>query len=187
MLPLPGSPAIGHGSAALLSKGLATDQRGFARIGSGKLDIGAVELQDTCTITGTVFHDANGDGIEDDGEVGIAGVQVYADVGNVGHYVTGDPTTRTNAAGGYTLSGIAETSIIRQVPPTGDAQTHPPHGYGQHVTVPAGRVLSGLNFGDRSDLATPSADVIGAGLDDGVNLGNDVMAQAIAIIRAGRG
>ena len=42
MPPLPGSPAIGAGSAA--ANTFATDQRGFARTQDGLIDIGAVEL-----------------------------------------------------------------------------------------------------------------------------------------------
>jgi hypothetical protein len=173
MLPLPGSPAIGAGSVPLVPKGDTTDQRGLDRIVTGKVDIGAVELQRTVVIKGTVFYDANDNGILDPGETGLAGVQVYADLGNVGHYVAGDPTTLTNAVGAFTLKGIAETSVIRQVPPTGDAQTAPPHGYGQHLTIPAGDTLTGLNFGDRSDLATPSADIIDASSDGGENPGKE--------------
>ena len=44
---LPGSPAIGAGSTALIPSGLTTDQRGLSRIVNGAVDIGAVELQIT--------------------------------------------------------------------------------------------------------------------------------------------
>jgi hypothetical protein len=44
-VPLARSPAIGAGDLALLTAGLSTDQRGFARITDGLLDLGAVELQ----------------------------------------------------------------------------------------------------------------------------------------------
>ena len=101
------------------------------------------------TVTGTVFNDANGDGIQDNGETGLGGVQVYADLGNVGYFVTGDPTTTTNATGGYTLAGLAAGNyIIRQVPPVNYGQTFPLNGLGHHVTVAAGQVLAGQNFGD---------------------------------------
>jgi hypothetical protein len=111
----------------------------------------------TATITGTVFNDANGDGTRDNGETGLAGVQVYADLGNVGYFVTGDPTTMANATGGYTLSGLsAGNYIIRQVRPLGDAQTTPANGLGRHVTVSAGQTLAGQNFGDKSAAAPPA-------------------------------
>jgi hypothetical protein len=163
-LPLAGSPAIGAGSVALIPAGVTADQRGFARTVGGKVDIGAVEIQ--ALITGTVFNDANGDGAQDNGETGLAGVQVYADLENVGYFVTGDPTSMTNATGGYTLSGLAASNyIVRQVPPAGYAQTFPSGGLGHHVTVATGQTLSGQNFGDKATAAA-TATVTGTVYDD---------------------
>jgi predicted outer membrane repeat protein len=53
---LPGSPAIGHGSNAYVAPS-ATDQRGFARIVNGSVDIGAYEVQGPAptSITATGF------------------------------------------------------------------------------------------------------------------------------------
>ena len=51
--PLPGSPALGAGSAALVPAGVTTDQRGFSRIVGGKVDIGAYQTQSTTAITYT--------------------------------------------------------------------------------------------------------------------------------------
>ena len=45
IFPLAGSPALGRGSVALIPTGVTTDQRGFARVVNGKVDIGAVEVQ----------------------------------------------------------------------------------------------------------------------------------------------
>jgi len=105
----------------------------------------------TATITGTVFNDANGDGIQDDGETGIADIEVYLDLGNVGYFVNGDPTTMTDGSGDYTLSALAAGNyIVRQVPPKGYVQTSPSNGYGHHVTVSAGQTLSAENFGDKA-------------------------------------
>ncbi len=54
---LPGSPAINFGSNALVPIGVTTDQRGFARIRAGTVDIGAFEVQpDPPTLT--VDHSA---------------------------------------------------------------------------------------------------------------------------------
>ena len=44
MLPQAGSPVIDAGSNALIPTGISTDQRGYARIFNGTVDIGAVEL-----------------------------------------------------------------------------------------------------------------------------------------------
>jgi hypothetical protein len=42
--PLPGSPAIGHGSLALVPAGITVDQRGGGRFVGGKVDIGSAEF-----------------------------------------------------------------------------------------------------------------------------------------------
>ncbi len=105
----------------------------------------------TGIIAGTVFNDANGDGAQDNGETGLAGVLVYADLGNVGHIVAGDPSTLTNAAGGYTLPGLAAGSyVVRQVLPLGYVQTTPGSGFGHHVILPPSRTVSGQSFGDKA-------------------------------------
>ena len=178
MVPLTGSPALGAGSVALVPAGVTTDQRGFSRVVNGKVDIGAVEVQNassSAVITGTVFSDANGDGTQDNGEGGLAAVQVYLDLGNVGHFVTGDPSTTTNATGGYTLPGLAAGNfIVRQVPTAGYAQTSPAGGLGHHVTVSTGQTLSGQNFGDETSAAA-AATVTGVVYDDidGVGMEED--------------
>jgi len=174
-LPLAGSPAIGAGSVTLIPTGVTTDQRGFARVVSGKVDIGAVELQAGAAISGTVFDDANSDGSQDNGEPGLGGVQVYLDLGNVGYYVTGDPTTMTSAFGGYTLSGLVSNNyIVRQVLPSGFTQTTPSNGYGRHVTVSSGQTVSGENFGDKTTATTPTATVDGVVYDDLDGVGMEI-------------
>lgn len=44
-VPLAGSPALNHGSNALIPAGVTHDQRGMPRIAHGIVDIGAVEVQ----------------------------------------------------------------------------------------------------------------------------------------------
>jgi serine-aspartate repeat-containing protein C/D/E len=117
-------------------------------------------------ITGTVFGDTNGDGVQDNGESGLGGVQVYLDLGNVGYFVEDDPTTFTNDQGGYTLSGLAVGSyIVRQIPPDDTAQTAPSGGLGRHVTIAAGQTVSAQNFGDKT-APPPGTAVTGSVFDD---------------------
>lgn len=47
MQPQPGSPALNAGSNALIPGGVTTDQRGFARIENGTVDLGALERETT--------------------------------------------------------------------------------------------------------------------------------------------
>jgi len=110
----------------------------------------------TGSITGTVFNDANGNGVLDSGELGISGVSVYIDATNAGVFKTGDLETTTNASGVYSFSGLpAGTYIVRQIIPTGDKQTLPTLGYGNHVTLAAGQAATGANFGDESTTVVP--------------------------------
>jgi hypothetical protein len=103
------------------------------------------------SISGTVFDDSNGNGIEDPGELGISGVVLYIDLDNAGDFQAGDPPTTTNSSGVYSFTGLAAgTYIVRQVLPSGDKQTFPTKGYGNHVTVAAGQAAIGANFGDKA-------------------------------------
>jgi hypothetical protein len=150
MLPLAGSPVIDAGSNALIPSGVTTDQRGYSRIVGSSVDIGSVEY--TAAVSGTVFNDVNGDGIRETGDNGIQGVTVYADLSNTGAYQAGDPSTTTDLSGNYVLNGLpAGTVIIRQIIPTGDRQSYPAGGNGEHVTVSASAV-AGANFADSTDL-----------------------------------
>jgi hypothetical protein len=103
------------------------------------------------SISGTVFDDANGNGIQNSGESGIASVVMYIDLDNAGVFQSGDPETTTNSIGVYNFTGLAAgTYIVRQIVPSGDKQTFPTKGYGDHVTVSAGQAASGANFGDEA-------------------------------------
>jgi uncharacterized delta-60 repeat protein len=104
----------------------------------------------TVYISGTVFNDANGNGVQDAGELGIPGVIVYIDAANAGIFKAGDIETTTNSSGVYHFNGLTVgTYIVRQILPSGDKQTFPTLGYGNHVTVAAGQTATGVNFGDQ--------------------------------------
>ena len=103
------------------------------------------------SISGTVFNDANGNGKQDSGELGIANVEVYLDVNNAGFFVAGDPETTTNASGVYSFSGLAfGLYIVRQIPPSGDTQTLPTGNLGIHINLAANQASTGNNFGDKA-------------------------------------
>src|SRR5205823_1124701 len=80
MVPLSGSPAIDAGSNSVLPAGLNRDQRNFPRISGTSVDIGAVEFGNA-TISGTVYNDANGNGLHDgSGELPMKGWQLFLDL-----------------------------------------------------------------------------------------------------------
>ena len=61
----------------------------------------------TGSVTGVVFSDSNTDGIQNTGEVGVAGLTVFIDTNGTGQYTQGDPTASTNSNGTYTFVGLA--------------------------------------------------------------------------------
>jgi hypothetical protein len=130
------------------------------------------------SITGTVFNDANGNGKQDSGELGIANVSVYIDATNAGVFKTGDLETTTNASGIYTFTGLsASTYLVRQILPSGDKQTLPTNGFGNHVTLTTGQAATNANFGDQGAAAVVPASITGTVINvaDSNGIGDVVM------------
>src|ERR1019366_9702607 len=103
------------------------------------------------SFSGTVFNDANGDKILDDGEAGLSDWTVYLDLNNSGALTGADPTTTTNSSGDFDFTDLtAGTYIVRVMRPSGRSQTTPTNNYGQHVTVASNGNATGLIFGEQS-------------------------------------
>jgi hypothetical protein len=124
------------------------------------------DLAGGLTISGTVFADLNGDGVQDNGETGLSGVRVYVDLKNTGSYVSTDPSAITASNGTYSIPMMdvpgGQTYTIREVLPSGyiqtlGAQTITSH-YDDQATV---------NFGDFPNTFSSSlnyyVDLNGAG------------------------
>jgi subtilisin family serine protease len=76
------------------------------------------------SISGRVFHDANGNGRQDLGDDGLAGRVVFADLNGNGRLDPGEPSTRTDALGRFTLTGLGPGAVtIRVVLRAGEGQT----------------------------------------------------------------
>lgn len=105
-------------------------------------------------IRGTVFNDANHDGMPDAGETGMPGVTVFVDERRDGELGPGDPFTVTDSSGNYTLGDLLagppsqpNAYTVREVVPAWFAQTSP-SGYSESVTVTFGQIASGPLFGN---------------------------------------
>jgi hypothetical protein len=108
------------------------------------------------SISGTVFDDANGDGVQDDGETGIAGITVYNDANNNGKLDPGELTTTTDVNGNYSFTGLTAGNYkIREVIPTGWKQITPSNNYGWTLTLSANQTLTGKNFGEEITTTPP--------------------------------
>ena len=153
LLPLAGSPAIDHGSNALIPSGVTLDQRGLTRIVNGTVDIGAVEVQPAVTpgsISGKVFGDTNGDGKINNGEFGVGLWTVYLDLNKDGKLDAGDKSVTTDINGNWSFTGLApQTYLVRVVPVAGIAATKPT-GALLTITLAAGQVSAGNLFGERA-------------------------------------
>jgi SdrD B-like domain len=91
----------------------------------------------TATISGTVYNDANSNGVQDGGELGIAGVTVFLSLKNTGIQAVGDPTATTDANGLYTFSGVTTNRdyVVAPVVPGGYTLTGPTRN-GSSTTIP---------------------------------------------------
>jgi len=100
-------------------------------------------------IAGALYNDANGDGIRDQGENGLANWTVFLDLDQNGAANTGEPSATTDADGAYRFSGlVAGDYRVAEVVRTGWAATNPTTGY-VDVTVADGqdKTVNFLNQG----------------------------------------
>ena len=84
-----GSPAIDAGSNALVPGGVATDQRGFARVFNGAVDIGAFEY---ITQAGPLVVNSTADGGSPSGTLDLRGAVDLANLQAGAQAITFDPT-----------------------------------------------------------------------------------------------
>jgi hypothetical protein len=79
-------------------------------------------LVQSCTVSGTKYHDVDGDGVIDAGEPTIAGWKLYADLNGNDQLDAGEPTTLTDADGDYTFTDLGDGSVtIREAPSSAQA------------------------------------------------------------------
>lgn len=97
------------------------------------------------TVTGTIFNDTNRNGVKNNGEPGLVGYTVFADIDEDGILDPNEPSSVTTADGTYTLAVPPGEVDIRVILPAGAEGTTP---LVQTVTVAPNRSVE-ANFGVR--------------------------------------
>jgi parallel beta-helix repeat protein len=99
-------------------------------------------------LSGRLFNDANGNGVQDAGEANLSGWAVYLDANNNGVLDRGETSTITDAAGAYRFGNLGPgTYRVRQEVQAGWQQTTADPA---DVTTASGTDVSSLDFGNSS-------------------------------------
>jgi hypothetical protein len=107
----------------------------------------------TASISGTVFNDANGNGIFDSRETPLIGVTIFIDLAGTGVLAAGDPTAVTDVNGNYSFTNLAAGQYkLIEIAPTG--YTAPVLGL---VTLTTGQTAAGINFADQVGNSTTNS------------------------------
>ncbi|MEZ6190394.1 MAG: SdrD B-like domain-containing protein [Phycisphaerales bacterium] len=135
-----------------------------------------IEVQpQTGTITGTKFNDIDGDGAQGPAEQGLAGWTIYLDINDNGVLDIEDFSTVTGIGGGYSFEVAPGNYQVLEVQQPGWAQTFP-FGGAHGVSVFAGVVTAGIDFGNQQLPQDPAGGITGTKFED-VN-GNGVRDAA---------
>jgi hypothetical protein len=98
------------------------------------------------SLSGTKFHDLNGDGVRQAGELGLAGVTLFLDANNNGRLDPGETSLVTTANNFYSFTNLGPgTYRIREVVPPGSVQTTANLA---DIVAVSGRDVSGLDIGN---------------------------------------
>lgn len=103
-------------------------------------------------ITGTVWKDADADGVKDSNETGLSGWRVFIDKDKDGIFDSGESSVVTDSSGNYTFKTLAAGSYrVREVLPANWRRTAPSSGY-YDLTLGNGATASSKNFGNTQNV-----------------------------------
>ena len=116
--PLPGFPAIPFFGQSHFVSVEPGEQLHNLDFGNQKIEPGFV--------SGTKWHDANGNAERDENEPGLAGVTIYLDLNYNGQLDEDEPSVVTADDGSYTLTAPQPGTVaVREIVPDGYVQTFP--------------------------------------------------------------
>ena len=109
----------------------------------GGVDFGVFQL---VSVSGTKFNDRNGDGIRNNNEPGVGGVEMRIFPAGGGQIIQ---TAMTNSDGTFTFSNIGPGSFdVQELTPAGTTQTTPDPS---SITTSSGADVTGILFGNRAN------------------------------------
>jgi hypothetical protein len=119
--------------------------------GTPKANILLPDLAGDASISGNIFNDVNGNGVQDSGEGSLSGWTVFIDFNNTGTFASNDVSTVTNSSGNFTLSDLpGGTFTVDQEVQTNWRQTVPASG-GHTVSVTYEQTVANENFADQQE------------------------------------
>ncbi len=114
----------------------------------GSLTSNTTETATAASLGDFVWADGDGDGLQDPGEPGLAGVKVYVDSNNNGVWDPGEPYDVTDANGDYRIYGLTPGSYtVRTDPATYPAGYLPTTASSLNVTLTSGLQYNNADFG----------------------------------------
>lgn len=113
------------------------------------------------TVSGFKWLDQDGNGVKTTEEMGLGGVEIYADLNGNGQWDPGEPITTTDATGSYSLcvpSGV--NFFLSENVPNGYVQTSPQEDRYQ-LNLEPNQQRNGVNFGNRSTNPESLGEIFG--------------------------
>ena len=121
-------------------------------LGSGEWPVvrqfGVQQDSFTGSISGTVYNDADNNGVRATGEGGVSGATVFLDANNDFNHDPGEVLVVTDSTGNFTFSNLpAGTHNVHVEGPTGEWLFTTPFGGHRSVTLTSGQTSTGTLFG----------------------------------------
>jgi subtilisin family serine protease len=121
-------------------------------------------------ISGSVFHDSDGNGLRDGNDFAVPGFTVYLDGDQNGSWTTGEPQAKSDGNGNFSFSNVAPGNVlVRMTVAVEWNVTTPAFDYYQVSVSPFGH-NTGLEFGV-NNRPTVDAPDNGGGNNGGGNIG----------------